>query len=91
MNFEPGPDGVVRISFEIADLKTWVQIPVGALKFLLNALLGADILFNSALSAVLFLEKKMVMVMKVHCVLSKFNLFITKRNFRKLKWIEFKY
>ena len=30
MNFEPGPDGVVRISFEIADLKTWVQIPVGA-------------------------------------------------------------
>lgn len=31
MNFEPGPDGVVRISFEIADLKTWVQIPVGAL------------------------------------------------------------
>ncbi len=33
MNFEPGPDGVVRISFEIADLKTWVQIPVGALDF----------------------------------------------------------
>ncbi len=31
MNFEPGPDRVVRISFEIADLKTWVQIPVGAL------------------------------------------------------------
>ena len=53
MNFEPGPDGVVRISFEIADLKTWVQIPVGALKFLLNALPGVDILFNSALSAVL--------------------------------------
>ena len=37
MNFEPGPDGVVRISFEIADLKTWVQIPVGALKFLFSA------------------------------------------------------
>ena len=37
MNFEPGPDGVVRISFEIADLKTWVQIPVGALKFVFNA------------------------------------------------------
>lgn len=35
MNVEPSPDGVVRISFEIADLKTWVQIPVGALKFIL--------------------------------------------------------
>ncbi len=35
MNFEPGPDGVVRISFEIADLKTWVQIPVGALDLIL--------------------------------------------------------
>ncbi len=34
MNVEPSPDGVVRISFEIADLKTWVQIPVGALKFI---------------------------------------------------------
>lgn len=36
MNFEPGPDRVVRISFEIADLKTWVQIPVGALKYILK-------------------------------------------------------
>jgi hypothetical protein len=32
MNVCSCPDGVVRISFEIADLKTWVQIPVGALK-----------------------------------------------------------
>lgn len=36
MNFEPGPDGVVRISFEIADLKTWVQIPVGALDLIFD-------------------------------------------------------
>jgi hypothetical protein len=35
MNFVPGPDRVVRISFEIADLKTWVQIPVGALDLIL--------------------------------------------------------
>lgn len=64
MNFEPGPDGVVRISFEIADLKTWVQIPVGALKILFNAYLRVNLLlavhfhFHMYLAVDYILERK---------------------------------